>query len=158
MVSSHYKTKEPLPDELIKKIQEVKSFDSGDATLRQMFYASASLDYYLPHGGKDINKLWHSLEKSIRSHVISYPDEHGYCGFGHLTVYGSKYYGYMWSKVFALDLFSHIKLYGLLNPVIGSQYTKEVIGKGGSNDPMVLLTTFLGRKPNSDAFFKDMGL
>lgn len=40
----------------------------------------------------------------------------------------------------------------------GRRYRHTVIGKGGSVDPMKLLTDFLGRPPNEDAFYKDMGL
>ena len=40
--------------------------------------------------------------------------------------------GYLWSKVFALDLFAEIKKYGLLNSAIGKKYVDLVIGKGGS--------------------------
>ena len=86
------------------------------------------------------------------------PDNHGYASFGHLMNYGSKYYGYLWSKVFAVDLFYYIKPYGLLNPTIGDRYASEVLSKGGSKEPMDLLRAFLGREPNSDAFFKDLGL
>ena len=37
------------------------------------------------------------------------PADHFYAAFGHLTGYGARYYGYMWSKVFAHDLFHAIK-------------------------------------------------
>ena len=72
--------------------------------------------------------------------------------------YAAKYYGYLWSKVFALDLFAQIKKHGLLNADIGTKYVHDVIGKGGSVDPNTLLKNFLGREPNDEAFFDDMGL
>ena len=72
-------------------------------------------------------------------------------------MYGAKYYGYLWSRVFALDLFAKIKEHGLLNAEIGKQFADKVYGKGGSADPDELLKDFLGREPNQDAFFKDMG-
>ena len=78
--------------------------------------------------------------------------------FGHLDGYGARYYAYLWSKVYALDLFDHIKKYGLLNPEIGVHYAQKVLGKGGSQPPMELLKDFLGREPNQDAFLKDLGL
>ena len=45
-----------------------------------------------------------------------------------------------------------------MSPEVGAKYRDLVIGKGGSKDPYELLCDFLGRQPNSDAFFKDMGI
>ena len=74
-----------------------------------------------------------------------------------MTEYAAKYYGYLWSRVFALDLFDTIKKHGLLDRAIGQKFVETVLGKGGSVDPDILLRTFLGREPTQDAFFKDMG-
>ena len=63
----------------------------------------------------------------------------------------------MWSKVYALDLFEVIKS-NKFSPEIGKKYVAEILSKGGSKDPMDLLIAFLGRAPQQDAFFKDMGL
>jgi thimet oligopeptidase len=78
--------------------------------------------------------------------------------FGHLTGYGAKYYSYMWSKIFSLDIFYKIKEQGLLNEEMGRKLVATVLGRGGSADPNILLKDFLGREPNSDAFFKDLGI
>ena len=91
-------------------------------------------------------------------HMAFINDNHFYSSFGHLTGYGAKYYGYLWSKVFALDLFATIKKHGLLSPEIGQKYIKEVLSKGGAQDPNELLYNFLGREPNAQAFLQEMGL
>ena len=85
-------------------------------------------------------------------------ENHLYANFGHLCGYDAKYYGYMWSKVFALDIFEQIKEAGLLNPTIGCKYTQTILCKGGTKDPNFLLEDFLGRKPENLAFLKNMGL
>ncbi len=72
--------------------------------------------------------------------------------------YGPRYYGYLWSKVFAQDLFRTIQHYGLRSKAIGKRYIDEVISKGGSQDPEELMTTFLGRKPSIYQFLNDAGL
>jgi Zn-dependent oligopeptidase len=64
----------------------------------------------------------------------------------------------MWSKVFALDIFSLIKEKGLLNANIGKRYAEEVLGQGASVDPNILLEKFLGREPNNKAFLQDLGI
>ncbi len=157
-VSSHYKTGQPLPDDLIAKIQQLKQFDSGDWTQRQAYLSKYSLACYGPGATKDPNQLTDQLYSRIRTHVALSPDDHHYAGFGHLMGYAASYYGYLWSKVYALDMFYEIKKHGLLNPEIGAKYVHDVIGKGGSEDPMDLLVAFLNRQPSSDAFFKDLGI
>ena len=157
-VSEHYLTGEKLPDALIEKILATKHFDSGFFVQRQVFLANLSLTYFLFGANKDVQQLQKELMESIIKHVQYVPENHLFASFGHLTEYGAKYYGYLWSKVFALDVFSEIKKQGLLNPEIGKKYVQYIIGRGGSADPNQLLRDFLGREPNAKAFFADMGL
>jgi thimet oligopeptidase len=158
MVSKHYQTGESLPQDLVNKIIALKKFDSGSFVQRQGMLARLSLAYFKEGDKKDLDATLKKIYESTINHGIFDHDNHFYASFGHLTGYGAKYYGYLWSKVFALDLFEHIKKFGLLNPEIGQVYVAKVIGKGGSDDPNNLLRDFLGREPNQDAFLKDLGL
>lgn len=158
MVSKHYGNGASLPDELITKIQESKAFDSGYFVQRQAFLALASLAFFDKGATKDIQAVWQGLAASVVPGVAYEPSAHMYLSFGHLTGYGPRYYGYLWSKVFALDIFAAIKKEGLLNPVAGKRYVDTVIGRGGSKNPNELLFAYLGRKPNQDAFLADQGL
>jgi thimet oligopeptidase len=98
------------------------------------------------------------IHTECRKNVEFFSENHYYAAFGHLTGYGAKYYGYLWSKVFAVDLFEEIKKHGLLNPEIGKKYCDEILSKGASDHPNNLLYNFLGREPNQQAFLKRMGL
>lgn len=158
MVSSHYKTNKPLEDDLIKKIQVLKNYCIGLDKLGQIFYALVSLNYFKNGDEKDVRDIWRQLYCKLVQYV-SFDDANvGYCSFNHLMGYGPKYYGYLWSEVFAADLFEKIKEHGLLNNEIGEEYIKNVISKGGSCDPYELIKNFLGREPSSNAFFKDLDL
>jgi thimet oligopeptidase len=158
MVSGHYKTGEPLPDYLIDNILKLKNLRTGNFVQRQGMLSKLALDYYAPGAQKDVNDIYKKLSQEIVQNIAYIPETHMFASFGHLTGYGPKYYGYLWSKVFALDMFDQIKKHGLLNPEIGQKYVDMVIGRGGSADPNELLRDFLGREPNDEAFFKDMGL
>jgi len=157
-VSKHYKTGAPLSDELITKIQALKNFDSGHFVQRQAFLSTASLAYYGAGSAKDIKEIWRNLVDTLVPNIAYEPESHMYLSFGHLTGYGPRYYGYLWSKVFALDLFQTIKKTGLLNPEAGKHYVDQIIGRGGSKNPNELLKSYLGREPRQDAFFADLGL
>ncbi len=158
MVSGHYQTGESLPDDLIDRMLAIKHISAGSFVQRQDMLSMIALKYFLEGQDKDVKQINKELQQEMIKNVAYAPDANFFASFGHLSGYGAKYYGYLWSRVFGLDLFGEIKKHGLLNPEIGQRYIKEVIGRGGSADPNELLRNFLGREPNDEAFFKDMGL
>ena len=86
-------------------------------------------------------------------------DEHFAATFGHLLGgYDAGYYGYLWSEVFAADMFTRFEKEGVLSPVVGKQYRDIILAKGREEDPEQLLKEFLGRDPNQDAFLTMTGL
>lgn len=157
-VSGHYITGQPLPDDIIDTIISLRHLTSGYFVARQAYLASLALSYFDNKSDLDPYSIMQQLFITILPYIAFNKDGHFYASFGHLTGYGAKYYGYLWSKVFALDIFAEIKKQGLLNPVIGQKYIQEILSKGGAQDPNELLYNFLGRQPTTDAFFEDMGL
>lgn len=157
-VSSHYKTGQKLPDEIIDTMIALKNFDSGDYVMGQVSLSQVSLDYFKPGEVKDTQAIWRSINKRLRPYIVAPADDYSTCSFGHLTGYGARYYSYLWSQVYAADLFSYIKHHGLLNPEIGKRYRESILSKGGSQPPEKLLHAFLGRAPEKEAFFKNYGI
>lgn len=158
-VSGHYITGEPLPDELIEKIIAAKRCDAGLMVRRQVMQGKLSLMLFEAGEQKNPSALHKKLVEQLLSDIVVFDSANNFpASFGHLGEYGSRYYCYMWSKVYALDMFEHIKKFGLLNYEIGKHYIEKVIGKGGSVDPEILIADFLGRQPTTDAFLKDLGL
>jgi thimet oligopeptidase len=157
-VSGHYQTGEQLPDDLLNSIITLKQFDSGMMVRTQARYALLALAYFANGADKDPYAILADLYTKMAPEFFFDPENHFYASFGHLTGYGAKYYGYLWSKVFALDLFAEIKKQGLLNPVIGKRYADIILARGGSKDPYAMLIEFLGREPRIDAFMKDLGI
>lgn len=45
-----------------------------------------------------------------------------------------------------------------MNGKEGRRYRHTVLEKGGSQDEMTTLVSFLGREPKSDAFYEELGL
>ncbi len=157
-ISKHYKTGEQLPDETINTLIELKNLTSAGDIQRQLVFALVSLNYFKEGAQKDIYAIFKKFYEQIRKNDLFYDDCHFYTAFGHLMGYDAKYYSYLWSKVFALDLFEHIKSFGLLNTDIGTRYKNTILAKGGSKDPDELLYDFLGRAPTTDAFMRSLGL
>ncbi len=158
MLSCHYKTGEPLPANLIDTIIAVKKFASGLMVTRQLFLSTYALTIFENLDNSTPGELWLTLARSMQPYIDHSPEVHGYASFGHLTGYGAKYYGYLWSQVFALDVFSVIKQHGLTDLTIGTQYKEAILSKGGSVDPNILLYNFLGRTPTNTAYLENIGL
>lgn len=84
---------------------------------------------------------------------------HGQASFGHLIGgYDAGYYGYLSSEVYSADMFHSIFEKDPMNGTEGRRYRRAVLEKGGSQDEMVTLEQFLGRKPSTEPFYKELGL
>lgn len=154
MISSHYQTGQPLPDEMIQSLALLRKMNQRLNLQQQLFYAYFALQVHTSDDNLDF--LTQKLSEKTCPWLLYSPENHFYAAFSHLIDYDSKYYGYLWSKVLAFDLFNHIKQYGLLNPAIGQAYVDEVLSKGGTVDPNELLFNFLGRQPNTEAFINSL--
>jgi thimet oligopeptidase len=154
-VSLHYKTGEPLPDELIERLIATRHFNEARIYTRQVLLAL--YDFTLHTQYADPIETWKRLYKEIGT-LDPLENTHWPAGFGHLMGgYDAGYYSYLWSKVYADDLFTRFKRDGLMNPQAGQAYRQLILEPGDTKDQMELMKQFLGREPNSDAFFELMG-
>ncbi len=156
-LSGHYLDhSQKLPNELLGKMLAAKNVNSGLVNLRQLLFGSVDQLY---HGTppSDTTAAYTRLAADI-SMIPTTPGTHPEASFGHLMGYDAGYYGYLWSKVYAEDMFSRFKADGVLNPVLGRRYRTEILERGSSRDEMESLKAFLGREPNEDAFLESIGL
>lgn len=160
LVSGHYQTGEPLPTSIIQKKVDLKHLNTGHRVLEGCVSALLSLQLAQDTPlSKDPAALWHSLYKQHFASLLRIdPDDHDYASFNHLAqpLYAAKYYGYLWSQVFALDIFTEVKRQGF-NEAVGKKL-QQLLGAGGSIEPDILLRDFLGREPNQNAFLENFGL
>jgi thimet oligopeptidase len=79
---------------------------------------------------------------------------HFQSSFGHLIGYDAGYYSYQWALALSRDVLSRFKKEGFLNPTTAAAWREEVLSKGGGIDERSLVTRFLGREPNNEAYFQ----
>ena len=158
-VSSHVQTGEPLPDELIQKMIAARHVADGVFWTRQTFFGAYDLQMHSAQGKVDPTALWFGLRpKMTLMHDIpgTWPD----AAFEHLMGggYDAGYYGYLWSKVFAQDMFSVFEKAGFDSSEVGMRYRREILLPGGTAEPDVLLQHFLGRPVSFQPFYDDLGI
>jgi thimet oligopeptidase len=155
----HYKTGEVLPKSLFEKVKQSELMNVGARTMYQLYNALIDFtfhDKYDSIKGKQLNEVSKSLNDFRQMPFAE--GSHWIANFIHLQGYAANYYGYLWSKVFAKDMFSIFQKNGVMDTKTGIRYRKEVLEKGASVPEMEMLRKFLGREPNSEAFMRSMGL
>jgi thimet oligopeptidase len=155
-LSKHYKTGRPMPKDLIKRIIDARLFGEAWSVRSQLVLASLDLIIHTK-GTKNPVALYAELDKKLMS--ITPPKRQLWiAGFGHIAHgYDAGYYGYLWSKVYAEDMFSRFVKEGVLNPKTGRDYRHWILEKGSSEEEIDLVRGFLKRKPNNKAFLKSIG-
>ncbi len=160
LFAKHYETGEVLPKELFDKMLAAKNLNSGLNTLQQILYGSYDMtlhDQFDPNGNKTTTDVLKGLIESIQLYDYV-PGTHFQAAFGHLNGYAASYYGYLWSDVYAQDMFSIFEERGILNSEVGMEYRNKILSRGSEEDEMTMLMDFLGREPNDKAFVKSLGL
>ncbi len=160
ILTSHYQTSAPMPDELIDQLIRTRFVNKAIQYTRQIFLSSIDMAYHTLQStaNLDVNALYQRYFHKIYL-LKALPTTRSEAAFGHLMAgYEAGYYGYLWSEVYAADMFTRFQKEGLLNSKTGRDYRQTVLEKGGSEDPMELLTQFLGRRPNSKAFLELMDI
>jgi Zn-dependent oligopeptidase len=152
-LSSHYKTGEKLSDDQIKIILDFSKHGNGFKYLYQIYYALIALDIFEFADTDPFKKDAEIFSRTIPT--INYYQNYSLNSFVHLIDYNSKYYVYLWSKVFAMDILEKIKNNNFSKD-IGKKFKEILLQPGGSEQPEILLKSFLEREPNINAFIESL--
>lgn len=160
-MSGHYQdpTKK-LPPELLA--QMIKARDFGQAMFYSMQLTLANFDMTVHTSPAAVDLI--ETYKKTRAEVYGVPAIEGTnfpATFNHIVGgYAAAYYGYTWSEVYAADMFTRFERapQRLLDTGVGKRYKERILEKGDSQEASELLRSFLGRRPNADAFNKSLGI
>lgn len=153
-IAVHYQTGEKIPEEMIRHLVDAANFNIGYLCCRQISFGL-------------LDMAWHTLtepftgdptvfEKEAWAQAVilpEIPDSLMSSSFGHIFSggYAAGYYGYKWAEVLDADAFSVFKATGIFNKETARSFRKEILSRGGTEDPAILYERFRGQEPTIDA-------
>jgi peptidyl-dipeptidase Dcp len=157
----HYKTGEPIPDELIERIQKSRNFNVAYACMRQVSFGLLDMAYYTQK--KPFTQDIIPFEKNAWKDAIITKQLPNTCmtvQFSHIMAggYAAGYYSYKWAEVLDADAFSVFKKEGIFDRETAQRFRDCILSKGGTEHPMTLYKRFRGGEPTIDALLERNGI
>lgn len=149
----HYVTGEHIPDGLVDKLISSAQFGAAYACMRQLSFGL-------------LDMAWHSITSSVidamafereamKSVRLFEPVDGAMMSpqFSHIFAggYAAGYYSYKWAEVLDADAFAKFKEEGLFNRATADSFRRNILERGGSEDPALLYRRFRGHEPSIDA-------
>ncbi len=157
----HYKTGEPMPQELLDKIKKASTFNKGFDTVE--YLASALIDMKLHLAGDaDIDPDAFERETLAEMGMPSeLPMRHRTPQFMHIfssDSYSAGYYSYLWSDALTADAAERFKEAGsFYDPEVAKSLYENVMSVGDTIDPAEGFRRFRGRDVDTSALLRKRG-
>ena len=165
--ANDYRTGEPIPADLVDKIQKALKFNQGFTTgelcaasildMRWHELSSAQLADF--NGPEDIRAFEQKVcaEMGLIDEIIP---RYRTTYFNHIfnSGYSAGYYSYLWSEVLAVDAWEKFEADGVFNKETAGAFRATFLEKGGSEEPMTLYHQFRGADPDPAALMRARGL
>ncbi|MEH3145293.1 MAG: M3 family metallopeptidase [Methylobacterium frigidaeris] len=162
--AKHYRTGEPMPEDLLRRLLAARTFNQGFATVEYTASAIVDLDLHLSgeaEAGLDVlafeaeslRRIDMPAEISMRHRTPHFA--HIFAGEG----YAAGYYSYLWSEVLDADAFDAFREAGdIFDPATAARLRDYVYAAGNLRDARSAYTAFRGRLPSIDPLLRKRGL
>lgn len=161
MYAKHYETGEPIPDELVQKLEKASYFNQGFITTEYLSAAFLDLDWHTitDPAERDVHEFENnSMDRIglIPEIVVRYRSPY----FRHIFAggYSAGYYSYIWAEVLDADAFQAFKENGIFDQKTARSFRENILEKGNTEDPMVLYRKFRGAEPGIEPLLERKGL
>ena len=161
----HFETGEIIPSELVDKINAAGTFNQGFMTTELAAASILDLKWHM------LSELPDEVEKSF---VESFEDQackdmglideiiprYRSTYFAHIFSggYSAGYYSYLWAEVLDKDAFELFMQKGIFDNETSMSFRRNILEKGGSDEPMDLYRQFRGADPDPGALTRARGL
>jgi len=159
----HFETGEPMPQQLVDKLNASSAFNEGFET--STYLAAALLDqaWHARSADDEVTDVA-GFESAALANVgldnPAVPTRYSSTYFAHTFSggYDAGYYSYIWSEVLDADTVEWFKVNGGLTRENGDRFRSLLLGVGGSKDPLEAFREFRGRDAELGPLLKRRGL
>ncbi|ETI34020.1 hypothetical protein F443_19380 [Phytophthora nicotianae P1569] len=164
-ISGHYKTGEPLPDDLFEKLKSARNYLVATGMLRQLGFGA--LDMYLHSHYSSLEEPLFAVQQRLLSEyaVLSPLEEDRFlCSFAHIFAggYAAGYYSYKWAEILSCDAYGAFEEAAKESPEaaarVGRKFRDTILARGGGQHPEQVFEAFRGRKPSMVPLLTQYGL
>jgi oligopeptidase A len=162
LISAHVETGEPLPHDMLAKLQGSRTFHAGMQTVRQLEFALFDFRLhadYSPAAGARIPETLAQVRAEVA--VVRPPEFNRFpYSFQHVFSggYAAGYYSYKWAEVLSADAFGAFEERGVFDVTTARRFLRAILERGGGRDAMEAFVEFRGRKPAIEPLLRQMGL
>jgi peptidyl-dipeptidase Dcp len=158
----HFENGEPIPDELVAKIENAATFNQGFETTEYLTSALVDMMYHTTDPAEidpDVFEREAMLELGIPRQI---PMRHRSTQFGHIFSgegYSAGYYGYMWADVLTADAAETFAEApgGFYDESVTARLVEYLFAPRNSMDPAEAYRLFRGRDARIEALMRDRG-
>jgi peptidyl-dipeptidase Dcp len=160
----HWQTDEPIPDDLLARIQQARRFNQGYETVR--YTASALVDMAVhsltddeppadlcAFEAQELQRLGLPHGVGLNHRLVHF--QHLFSGSG----YAAGYYVYLWAEVLDADAFdAFVEAGDPFNPQVAQALQRFIYGSGNSLEPRAAFVAFRGRAAQVEPMLRKKGL
>ncbi len=161
----HYETGEPMPDDLIDRIEQVANYDRVfSANLSYLGTAMVDMQLHMLADGREIDvvaeeqRILQELQLPQAVDLTLYAS-HAFHTFG-TNEYAAGVYTYLWSDVIAADIAEGFleSPGGLFDPDVSENYYSTILQRADTVPAEQAFQEFRGREPDTMALMRRFGL
>ena len=160
LISGHYETGEPLPDDKRERLLAARNFQSAMGMLRQLEFSLFDMRIHTEQDGNaDIQQILDDVRQEVAV-LMPPPFNRFQHSFGHIFAggYAAGYYSYKWAEVLSADAFARFEEEGIFSTEVGREFRAKILAQGGSREPMELFIDFRGREPSVEPLLRHSGI
>ena len=158
----HFETGEPIPDELVAKIEKAATFNQGFETTEYLASALVDMMYHTSDPAEIDPDAFEREALEELGVPRQIPMRHRSTQFGHIFSgegYSAGYYGYMWADVLTADAAEAFaeapgRFY---DEGVAERLVQFLFAPRNSTDPAEAYREFRGRDATIDALMRDRG-
>ncbi len=162
LLSGHYQTGEPLPDELYQRMQAAKNFQAGILMVRQLEFGLFDFLLHREFDPKRGGQVLEIIDRTRQQVAVIFPPPYNRFpnAFTHIFSggYAAGYYSYKWAEVLSADAFSAFEENGIFDAPTGARFRRSVLEVGGSRSALDSFVEFRGRKPQIEPLLRLSGI